>query len=62
MYQYEPNGQLTMLVMDPYEEIKKAPRPKASKPDSELIAVPYFHLDLADGHVDLFGNSTKLEQ
>lgn len=56
MYQYEPNGQLTMLVMDPYEEIKKAPRPKASKPDSELIAVPYFHLDLADGHVDLFGN------
>lgn len=56
MYQYEPNGQLTMLVMEPCMESKKAPRPKASKPESELIAVPYFHLDLSEGHVDLFGN------
>lgn len=57
MFQYEPNGQLTMLVMEPCEEIKKTPRPKVSRPDSELIAVPYFHLDLADDHVDLFGNN-----
>ncbi len=56
MYQYESNGQLTMLVLEPYVERKKAPRPRAPKPDSELIAVPYFHLDLSEGNVDLFGN------
>lgn len=56
MYQYEANGQLTMLVLQPYVERKKAPKPRAPKPDSELIAVPYFHLDLSEGNVDLFGN------
>lgn len=56
MYQYEPNGQLTMLVLQPYVERKKVPKPRAPKPDSELIAVPYFHLDLSEGNVDLFGN------
>ena len=56
MYQYEPNGQLTMLVLQPYVERKKAPKPRAPKPDSELIAVPYFHLDLSEDNVDLFGN------
>ena len=56
MYQYEPNGQLTMLVLQPYVECKKAPKTRAPKPDSELIAVPYFHLDLSEGNVDLFGN------
>ena len=56
MYQYESNGQLTMLVLDPYVERKKAPKPRAPKPDSELIAIPYFHLDLSEGNVDLFGN------
>ena len=56
MYQYESNGQLTMLVLEPYVERKKAPKPRAPKPDSELIAIPYFHLDLSEGNVDLFGN------
>ena len=56
MYQYESNGQLTMLVLEPYVERKKAPRPRAPKPDSELIAIPYFHLDLSEDNVDLFGN------
>lgn len=56
MYQYESNGQLTMLVLQPYVERKKTPKPRAPKPDSELIAVPYFHLDLSKGNVDLFGN------
>lgn len=56
MYQYESNGQLTMLVLQPYVERKKVPKSRAPKPDSELIAVPYFHLDLSEGNVDLFGN------
>lgn len=57
MYQYESNGQLTMLVLEPYMERKKAPKPRAPKPDSELIAIPYFHLDLSEDNVDLFGNN-----
>ena len=57
MYQYESNGQLTMLVLEPYMERKKVPKPRALKPDSELIAIPYFHLDLSEDNVDLFGNN-----
>ena len=57
MYQYESNGQLTMLVLEPYMERKKVPKPRAPKPDSELIAIPYFHLDLSEDNVDLFGNN-----
>ena len=56
MYQCEPNGQLTLLILDPYVERKKTPRPRASKPDSELIAIPYYYLNLTPGHVDLFGS------
>ena len=57
MYQYEPNGQLTMLDMEPPCKLEKPPKPRATKPDSILISVPYFHLDLASDHVDLFGNN-----
>lgn len=56
MYQCESNGQLTMLVLQPYVERKKAPKPRAPKPDSELISIPYYYLNLTPGHVDLFGN------
>ena len=56
MYQCESNGQLTMLVLQPYVARKKAPKPRAPKPDSELISIPYYYLNLTPGHVDLFGN------
>lgn len=56
MYQCEPNGQLTLLVLEPYLERKKAPKPRAPKPDSELIFIPYYYLNLTPGHVNLFGN------
>ena len=46
---------MTLLDMEPPSKVKKEPRPRTSKPDSELIAVPYFHLDLSPDHVNLFG-------
>ena len=45
-----------MLVLDPYVERKKTPKPRVPKPDSELISIPYYYLNLTPGHVDLFGN------
>ena len=54
MYQCDHNGQLTLLEMEPCEEIKKSSRPKAKKPDSALIAIPFYFIDFKD--VDLFGN------
>ena len=55
MSQYECIEQLTLLDMEPPSKVKKEPKHRTSKPDSELIAVPYFHLDLAPDHVNLFG-------
>ena len=55
MYQYESNGQLTMLDTEVFEETEAAPKQRTVKPDSALIAVPYFHLNLSPDHVDLFG-------
>lgn len=54
MYQCDQNGQLMLLEIGPYEEIKKPPRPRAVKPDSVLIAVPFYFLDFTN--IDLFGN------
>ena len=54
MYQCDQYGQLMLLEIEPYEETKKPPRPRAAKPDSVLIAVPYYYIDFKD--VDLFGN------
>ena len=56
MYQYESNGQLTLLDMEATCKIEKSPKPRTAKPDSVLVSVSYFHLDLAPDHVDLFGN------
>ena len=55
MSQYEYIEQLTLPDMEPPSQVKKEPKRRTSKPDSELIAVPYFHLDLSPGHVNLFG-------
>ena len=55
MYPCEASGQLTMPGLGSPEKAASPPKPKHRKPDSELVAVPYFSLDLASSPVDLFG-------
>lgn len=46
---------MMLLDWDTADEPEKVPKHRASKPESALIAIPYFHLDLSPDHVDLFG-------
>ena len=55
MYRFDANGQLTMLELDADEGTGAPPKRRPGKPDSEVVSIPYFHLDLASGSVDLFG-------
>ena len=55
MYRCDPNGQLSMLDAGASEKAAEPQRRRLPKQDSELISIPYFHLDLKSGHVDLFG-------
>lgn len=55
MYRFDANGQLTMLELEVDEGTGAPPKRRPGRPDSELILVPYFHLDLVSGSVDLFG-------
>ena len=55
MYRFDANGQLTMLELEPDEGTGAPPKRRPGKPDSELVSIPYFHLDLVSGSVDLFG-------
>ena len=55
MYRFDTNGQLTMLDLDTAERGGAPPKRRLGKPDSELVSIPYFHLDLLSSPVDLFG-------
>lgn len=55
MYRFDANGQLTMLELEVAEGTGAPPKRRPGKPDSELVSIPYFHLDLVSGSVDLFG-------
>ena len=55
MYRFDTNGQLTMLGLDTAERGGAPPKRRPGKPDSELVSIPYFHLDLLSSPVDLFG-------
>ena len=55
MYRFDMNGQLTMLDLDTAERVGAPPKRRPGKPDSELVSIPYFHLDLLSSPVDLFG-------
>ena len=55
MYRFDANGQLTMLELEASEGTGAPPKRRPGKPDSELVSIPYFHLDLVSGSVDLFG-------
>ena len=55
MYRFDANGQLMMLELEAAEGTGAPPKRRPGRPDSELVSVPYFHLDLVSGSVDLFG-------
>ena len=55
MYRFDTNGQMTMLGLDTAERGVAPPKRRPGKPDSELVSIPYFHLDLLSSPVDLFG-------
>ena len=55
MYRFDANGQLTMLDLDTAERGGAPSKRRPGKPDSELVSIPYFHLDLLSSPVDLFG-------
>lgn len=55
MYRFDTNGQMTMLGLDTAEKGGAPPKRRPGKPDSELVSIPYFHLDLLSSPVDLFG-------
>ncbi|WP_419015061.1 DNA cytosine methyltransferase [Dysosmobacter sp.] len=55
MYRFDTNGQLTMLDLDTAERGGAPPKRRPGKSDSELVSIPYFHLDLLSSPVDLFG-------
>ena len=55
MYRFDANGQLMMLELEAAEGTGAPPKRRPGKPDSELNSIPYFHLDLVSGSVDLFG-------
>lgn len=55
MYRFDANGQLMMLELEADEGIEAPPKRRPGKPDSELVSIPHFHLDLVSGSVDLFG-------
>ena len=44
-----------MLDLDTAERGGAPPKRRSGKPDSELVSIPYFHLDLLSSPVDLFG-------
>lgn len=55
MYRFDANGQMTMLGLYAAERAGAPPKRRPGKPDSELVSIPYFHLDLLSSPVDLFG-------
>ena len=55
MYRFDTTGQMTMLDLDTAERGGAPPKRRSDKPDSELVSIPYFHLDLLSSPVDLFG-------
>ena len=55
MYRFDMNGQMTMLGLGMAERGGAPSKRRPGKPDSELVSIPYFHLDLLSSPVDLFG-------
>ena len=60
MYRFDTTGQMTMLDLDTAERGGAPPKRRSGKPDSELVSIPYFHLDLLSSPVDLFGQRPSI--
>lgn len=57
MQHCDSDGQMMLFPLEEADEIYERPPKQKSKTLtlSTLISIPYFHLDLSRGHVDLFG-------
>lgn len=57
MQNCEIDGQLMLFVLESPDEMPAKPlkRKTTAESMSALVSIPYFHLDLSKGHVDLFG-------
>ena len=60
MQNYDSNGQMMLFSLDEPDDVddifESQPKQKSKAVSlSVLISIPYFHLDLSRGHVDLFG-------
>lgn len=57
MQNCEIDGQLMLFVLESSEELPAKPLKQKTTAGSmsALVSIPYFHLDLSKGHVDLFG-------
>ena len=57
MQNYNSDGQMMLFSLEGTDEISERPPRHKNKTVSlsALISIPYFHLDLSKGHVDLFG-------
>lgn len=57
MQHCDSDGQMMLFSLEEADEIYEKPPKQKSKTLtlSTLISIPYFHLDLSKGHVDLFG-------
>lgn len=56
MQNYNSDGQMILFSLEADEIPERPPRHKSKTVSlSALISIPYFHLDLSKGHVDLFG-------
>lgn len=57
MQNYNSDGQMMLFSLEGTDEISERPPRYKNKTVSlsALISIPYFHLDLSKGHVDLFG-------
>lgn len=57
MQNYNSDGQMMLFSLEGADEISERPPRHKNKTVSlsALISIPYFHLDLSKGHVDLFG-------
>lgn len=57
MYNYDSDGQIMLFSPEePDDRSENPPKQKNKSADtSALISIPYFHLDMSKGHVDLFG-------
>ena len=58
MQNHEMDGQMMLFVLELPDEIPAKPLKgkTTAEPMPTLISIPYFHMDLSKGHVDLFGS------